>query len=944
MSAVYASVSAGQSQLLLITGEAGIGKTRLVEELVKQVEAAPGQAQVRIGESAPLAGAALAYGPFVAALGEQAGWLLADDEPGSMAAARHRLFERVLGLLAGLATQAPLVLVLEDLHWADESSHELLAFLAVRLRDIPVLVVATLRDDDLGGEARRWLADLQRRPRVTRLRVAGLAPGEVAELVAGLVPAGAGPDPVAAVVRAADGNPLYAIELAGTGAHWPPPSITEAVLAKASGVAPPVQAVLDQVCVTDGGMSHELLAATVPLAEDGLLAAAREAVTRRLLVPAADGYAFGHDLIRQVFYGQLLPGERRRLHRRVAEALAGQATADPAVLSLHWQLADRPDRAAPAALLAARQAVSARAYPEADRFYTLAVEQARWLPGEGTGLLEEAAQAASWAGHPGRAASHMVDALAHSADSAGRARLLERLGRYRWEAGDLRAAAEAGEQALGLLEADPASALKARVLAALATWRLLLGEPDEAMPLAERAVAMAEQVGAVAERTHGLATLGIIRAQRGELEAGLAALQTSFTLAHRTGSIEDVVRAAADHMYLLISVGRFTEALDVARRGREAAHSLAAPPGLTWVLDNNTAAVLTATGRWAEADQLLAELAGESEANVTRYLQLLQLELAVGRGERERAEELATALRKSPEDPRLYGPLHACLAEQALNAGDLATAAGEVLDGLTALTGAALAEEEIRLLAAGVRVSAELASLPGAARPGNIAAGWEPVAAGLADRARTITDEHGDEQAVVAAFGALVAAEDARRGGGDSRALWRAVADAWRLLGQPYREAYARLREAGAAVRAGRREQAARALAACEDLAGRLPSPPLLALAGELARRARLGGPGGQARPPAAPSAARARFDLTDREADVLALLVKGDSNRQIARALFISERTVAVHVSRILDKLGVRNRTEAATLGAHLGLTPSSARPARDDEEPDVQHPPDRR
>ena len=945
MSAAYASASAGQSQLLLITGEAGIGKTRLVEELVTQVESAPGKAQVRIGESAPLAGTALAYGPFVAALGEQAGWLLADDEPGSMAAARHRLFERVLGLLAELAAQAPLVLVLEDLHWADESSHELLAFLAVRLRDIPVLVVATLRDDDLGGEARRWLADLQRRPRVTRLRVARLAPGEVAELVAGLVPAGAGPDPVAAVVRAAGGNPLYAIELAGTGAHWPPPSITEAVLAKASGVAPPVQAVLDQVCVTDGGMSHELLAATVPLAEDGLLAAARETVSRGLLVTTADGYAFGHDLIRQVFYGQLLPGERRRLHRRVAEALAGRAAPDPAVLSLHWQLADRPDRAAPAALLAARQAVSARAYPEADRFYTLAVEQARWLPEEGTGLLEEAAQAASWAGHPERAASHMVDALAHSAaDPAGRVRLLERLGRYRWEAGDLRAAVDAGEQALGLLEADPASALKARILAALATWRLLLGEPGEAMPLAERAVAMAEQVGAVAERTHGLAALGIILAQRGDLEAGLAALETSFELAYRSGSIEDLVRAAADHMYLLISVGRFTEALDVGRRGREAARSLAAPPGLTWVLDNNTAAVLIATGRWAEADQLLAELTGESQANVTRYLQLLQLELAVGRGERERAEELATALRKSPEDPRLYGPLHACLAEQALDAGDLATAAGEVLDGLTVLTGAALAEEEIRLLAAGARAGADLASLPGAARPGNIPVGWEPAAAALAGRARAITAEHGDEQAVVAAFGALAAAEDARRGGSDSRAMWRAVADAWQLLGQPYREAYARLREAGAAVRAGRREQAARALAACEDLAARLPSPPLLGLAGELARRARLAGPGARARPPAAPSAARARYDLTDREVDVLALLVQGDSNRQIARALFISERTVAVHVSRILDKLGVRNRTEAATLGARLGLTPSSARPARDDEEPDGQHPPDRR
>ena len=164
------------------------------------------------------------------------------------------------------------------------------------------------------------------------------------------------------------------------------------------------------------------------------------------------------------------------------------------------------------------------------------------------------------------------------------------------------------------------------------------------------------------------------------------------------------------------------------------------------------------------------------------------------------------------------------------------------------------------------------------------------------------------------------------------------------MAGQPYREAYARLREARAAVRAGRRDQAARALAACEDLAARLPSPPLLGLAGELARRARLAGPGGRAGRRPLPSAARARYDLTDREVDVLALLVQGDSNRQIARALFISERTVAVHVSRILDKLGVRNRTEAATLGARLGLTPSSARPARDDEEPDGQHPPDRR
>ena len=720
MTAVYASVAAGQPQLLLITGEAGIGKTRLIEDLVQQVRSAERAAHVRIGESAPLAGAALAYGPFVAALGERAAWLLASDESGDMFAARHRLFERVLTLLGDLAAEAPLVLVLEDLHWADESSHELLAFLAVRLRDLPVLVVATLRDEELADEARRWLSDLERRPRVTRLRLAGLAPHEVAELVTDQVPEGSGPDPVAAVVRAAEGNPLYALELAGSGARVPPASITEAVLAKAAGVAPSARAVVDQVCVADGGMSHELLAATVPLGEDDLLAAAREAVSRRLLAATADGYAFPHDLIRQVFYGQLLPGERRRLHRRVADALAAQPEPDPALLALHWQLADCPDRAAPAALLAARQAVTSRAYPEADRFYTLAVGQLRWLPEPGPGLLEEAAQAASWAGHPGRAARYMADALAQpaAAGTQDRARMLERLGRYHWEAGDPRAAVDATRQAWDLLEAEPASALQARILAALANCRMLLGEPDEAMPLATQAVELAEKIGADVEYAHGLAILGIVQAQRGELEAGLAALHTSFTLACRSGSIEGVVRAAANQMYLLYTAGRSAEALEVARSGRRAARSLGAPAALTSVLDNNTAAVLTATGRWAEADQLLAELIGESRANVTRYLQLLQLELAVGRGERDSAEELAATLRKSPEDPRLLGPLHACLAEQALNAGDLATAADEVLQGLAALKGAALAEEEIRLLAAGARVSADLAALPGAARPG----------------------------------------------------------------------------------------------------------------------------------------------------------------------------------------------------------------------------------
>ncbi|MDH6108369.1 DNA-binding CsgD family transcriptional regulator [Kitasatospora sp. MAP12-15] len=938
----YARAAGGRAQVLLVSGEAGLGKTRLIEELAVLVSATTGAAQLRIGESVPLSGTTLAYGPFVAALRDRADWLFADDGAADLLTARQRLFERMLGLLGELSSQSPLVLVLEDLHWADESTRELLAFLAVRLREQRVMIVATIREEDLSRDARRWLAELARRPRVTRLRLVGLADAEVADLVGALLPPDADQARLAAVVSAAGGNPLYAQELVRAGPHWPPASIAEVVLARVAGVEPPVREVIDQISVTDSGMSHELLAATVPLPEPVLLAATRQAVALRLLVAIGDGYALPHALTRQILYTDLLPGERRRLHRRFAGALAEREGSDPALLARHWQLADCPDRAAAAALVAARLAVAARAYPEADRLYALVVELAQWLAQWGPGVWEEAAYAASLAGDPGRATGYVARALADLASDVssapretaagsgdarvcGRARLLERLGRYQWESGDPRAAVAATEQAVALLDDVPPCALQARVLAATATGHMLLGEPDQALPLTQRALLVAEQVGAVSEHAHALTTLGILRAQRGELVAGLDALRAAFALAHRAGNVEDVVRAASSHMYLLCTAGRFTEALDVARDGRRAARSLGAPPTLTAVLDNNTAAVLVATGRWTEADHLLAGLVGESAPNVTRYLHLLQMELAVARDERQRAGELAAALAGSPDDPRLIGPLHACLAEQALSAGDLTLAAEEVLRGLAVLSKGTLPEEEIRLLADGSRVAADLALLPDPMRPRDLAIGWGPAADTFTDRARAIVDQHGTEP-LVAALGALVHAERARQDRTDDRATWRAVADSWQVADQPYREAYARYREAETAIRAGRRDQAERALAACAGLARHLAARPLLRLAHHLAERGRLTDHTGSTGPP---DAVRARFDLTERESQVLALLSNGESNRQIARSLFISDRTVAVHVSHILDKLGVRNRTEAALVHSSPRLT----------KERDVQH-----
>ena len=653
-------------------------------------------------------------------------------------------------------------------------------------------------------------------------------------------------------------------------------------------------------------------------------------------------------------------------------------------LAEQWRLAGFPDRGLRTALSAARRCMSAAAYPEANRLFAAALELGGSLPEPSEAVLVEAADAAYLAGEPWRAAQYLhasLDAGAHD-PAAARAELWERLAHCHLQAGDPYAAVDAAREAIRLSEQAPGpSPHRAAALATLATGLLHLGHPNEALKAAFNAARQADQAGAQREYGHALSTVAAIAAHCGRLDTALRMLSRAASTAHRCADADGVLRAATAQVRVLNATGRPAQALDVAAEARRSATALGAPARLMSALEHQATAILAETGRWDEASRAMAELgmigfsdsAFASDHHTLTLNQpiaasapwlLLHLELSVARGESARAADLVARLAEAPRRlRRCPAPCTRAWPRPRSRTGDPAEALHEVRRGLAALTTAMLTAQEVRLLALGARAAADLDHYspsiaptrrrkPGTSTAPEYSQDWTGItgqsiapadsmatASQFADQARVIAASHPDEPAVLA-YAALAAAEEARGHGADDRALWRAAVTAWQAARHPYREAYAQLREAEVCARAGRHSQAARALAACIGLARRLPAPHLLAAATELTRRIspdhadpghphRDGADLGRVHADRARSGQhapmRARLNLTDREFQVLSLLTEGSSNRQIARELGISDRTVAVHVSHILGKLGVRNRTEAATVGTHARLEPGT-------------------
>jgi ATP/maltotriose-dependent transcriptional regulator MalT len=965
--------AAGVPLVALVGGEAGVGKTRLAEQLAATAD---GQGvRVLRGGCVPLGEEGLPFAPVVEALRGLAGDLdpaelqavagparadltrllpdlvwSGEAAMGAAVAGQGRLFERLLGVVERLAATAPLLWVVEDLHWADRSTRDLLAYLATTLRSGRVLVVGTFRSDELHRRhpLRGLLGELARNRRTRRLDLARFTRAEAAEQLAGLLGEAPPTRLVNEIYARSEGNPFFTEELVlagagdATGPGTLPPSLQEVLLTRVVRLGHRTQQLLRVAAAAGPGATQPLLAAVAGIDDQQLLDSLHVAVDQQLLLPESggDGYLFRHALLAEAVYGELLPGERVRLHTALAGALetgleaGGPPASRAARLAYHWAAAGDQPRALTASIQAAEAAEQVYAFAEAqlqlERVLALwgRVADAEARAGmDRVGLLSRCAEAAYGAGDPARAAELVRQALplVDQARLPQRAGLLhEQLARCLHDLGDPDALAEQ-QQAVRLVPPEP-SPERARVLTSLAHLLCLLDRFEEAKGPAEEAVAIAGQVDAPAEEATARTALGAALVGLGDAAAGLGELEAAHRLATKTG---DVILALRRIVYLtdvLLATGRLTEAAAVALDGLEQARQL----GLTrWdgpMLACNATEALVPLGRWDQAEQVSREAleAAPSDA-ASAHLLLARAALDLGRGDLDAAEtRLQTVRRLLPAtipQAQKAGPLFAGLAELALWRGDLEQAKQLVAEAVP------LVEANPRyaapIYALGARIETDRAELARARRPGRpvpddgtgtallerldqAVAG--PAAAGLPD---------------LAAWHATAHAEQTRQSGPSDPAAWAAAVAAWERLGQPYRAAYACFRQAEALLASGDRDRATTVLGRAAEVTGRLGARPLDGEVRALARRARLdlAPPTAATIPAAGAPTPAAQLGLTPREVEVLALVAAGRSNRQVAQALFISPKTVGVHVSNILAKLGVTGRVEAATIAHRLGL-----------------------
>ena len=960
--AAFARAAAEEPAVVLLAGEAGIGKTRLAAEGAARAEASG--ALVLRGSCVQLGRDGLPFAPVVDALrtlvrdtpADELGALLGPSRadiarllpeagpPGSADAAEpgtaSRLFEALLGLFGRLAATRPLVLVIEDVHWADRATLDLLEFLVRSLRHERVLSIVTYRSDELhrGHPLRVLLAELDRLRNVERLELGRFDRERVSEQLAAILGERPADALVDRVFERSEGNAFLVEEVLdlvrGGEEDALPRSLRNVLLARTDRLSDPARQVLQVTAVGGRRVPHALLSEVAGLSDAELYAALREAVEHQVLEIDGDAYAFRHTMLRDAISDDMLPGEGARLHGAYAAALGahrdvrGDGAAPAGELAHHLYAAHDLAGALPVMLEAARQAAAAYAHAEAQQHLERALEVWPRVPDaeartgvDHVQLLQRTIRAATDAGNEDRAVLLTDQALAEvdrEREPARTALLLEHKASLLRDLGRSDGSAEL-EAAVALLGDEPTPEL-AIVLASFAVAQINYSNFERAGELARRAAAAANAAGARRVEASARISLGMSLGYTGRIEEGLVSLRDALELARDAGDSDSALRAQINLSDLYAAAGRHEAAVEVAAEGIALARQVGLARSRGAFLMGNQAESLFRLGRWDEAVRVIeAAVAIDTMGVHAGMLGLAYTDILIAQGRYADADEQARLTARQVDAASLqYGvPLTTQRAATAHGLGDLERAASLVSRGLERWDVRTNPRYGWPLLWIGMRTSADLAER---ARDRREPAPPPDAAAALAALARELAVTHAEEHG----YRAVVDAEAARATGEPAAHRWEAAVAAWRSAGDPYPLAYALLRLAEAHVAQGDRREARPALEEAARVAGRLGAHPLEAAAGALARRARLTVGDANGTPADAadqPGRTTERLGLTARELDVLRLLAAGRSNPQIAAELFISPKTASVHVSNILAKLRVSTRVEAAGIAHRLGL-----------------------
>ncbi len=925
---------AGSGVTVLLAGEAGIGKTRLASELARRARDAG--FEVLLGRSIDLVGTVLPYQPFDEALRPLGQTRQVD---GKRPDSQLRVFESTLALLADREAAAPVLLVLEDLHWADASTIDLTVFLAHNLADRRVLVLATYRaDEPPSAERMRRLANAVRRSgSALVLELQPLERNELTALLAGHVDSL--PAAVAdAIVARSEGNPFFAEELlaaAGDGSGKLPRGLRDLLLQRVSRLDPAAQGMLRLAAAAGRDVGYALLRAAAQVPEHDLREFLHQAVEHGVLVADQEtgGFRFRHALLAEAIYATILPGEREELHARLADVLANSGDAGPAELAPHWTAAGRKAEALVASVEAARQTEAVFGLAEARAHLERALTLWDVVPDASELVSLELAELCSWSaelasrtGSAPRAVELQRRAieLVGEVDRRRAALLYARLSRYLYECGKDDTGLAALEHAVELVPAQPPSAERAEVLSWLGRGLRLAWRFEESLAVCQEALAASRAVRAHQAEFRARDVLGSDLVYLGRPEEGLTHLRMGLEHAVERGDPLELRSAYVSLTDVYTMLGRPQEAARLGAAGLEVIRGY----GLeTTVLDANYIEALLAVGDWDTADEASAAALRAPSANYPYMLLGIRAYLEIGRGQFDEARAHLDAARETLRPDRGLGVFDVVLAELALWERRWTDAEAAVEESLRGARIRQAAQLRVWFCATGLRAHAELAALARARRDADAVHTWLARARKLIGVARRAAAEASAVTPNAHGWLALAEAEYQRARDVASPESWSKAAGAWERLERAPLAAYCRWRTAEALVAVGAsRTEATAPLREAHAVASRIGARPLLRELELLAQRARL-----DLAPPIAESHGERRdpeeiLGLTPREAEVLRLVARGYTNREIAAALVISIKTAGVHVSHILRKLNAPNRFEAAAI-AHRLLPPLDGR-----------------